>query len=72
MVSIQGLAAGQWTNDILPQAEKFYLGGNRLGRGYYAGQVTGDRAWAVSMELQYNIALELAVPPEFGSGRVAA
>ncbi len=72
MISIQGLAAGQWTDDILPQAEKFYLGGNRLGRGYYAGQVTGDRAWGVAMELQYNIALELAVPPEFGNGRVAA
>jgi hemolysin activation/secretion protein len=28
LVSIQGTVAGQWSNDILPLAEKFYLGGN--------------------------------------------
>jgi hemolysin activation/secretion protein len=72
MVSIQGLFAGQWSDDILPQAEKFYLGGNRLGRGYYAGQVTGDRAWGLALELQYDVGFEIAVPPELGNGRVAA
>lgn len=51
-VALQGTLAGQWSNDVLPLAEKFYLGGARLGRGFYAGQVTGDRALAASAELQ--------------------
>lgn len=51
-LSLQGTLAGQWSSDVLPQAEKFYLGGSRLGRGYYAGEVTGDRALAGSLELQ--------------------
>lgn len=51
-VALQGTVAGQWSNDILPLAEKFYLGGNRLGRGFYSGEVTGDSAIAVSGELQ--------------------
>lgn len=57
-LSLMGIFAGQWSNDVLPQAEKFYLGGARLGRGYYAGQVTGDNALAATIELQ------LAVPYE--------
>ncbi len=52
LISVQGQAGAQWTDDILPPAEKFYLGGTRLGRGFYAGQVTGDRALAGSVELQ--------------------
>ncbi|MCW5742426.1 MAG: ShlB/FhaC/HecB family hemolysin secretion/activation protein [Alphaproteobacteria bacterium] len=49
--------AAQYTNDILPPSEKFFLGGERLGRGYYAGQVTGDRAIAASIELQLSFAV---------------
>lgn len=52
LVSLQGTIAGQWSNDLLPLSEKFYLGGNRLGRGFFAGEVTGDRAIALSAELQ--------------------
>lgn len=72
MISLQGLFAGQWTNDILPQAEKFYLGGNRLGRGYYAGQVTGDRAWGLAAELQYDVGTDLPFNLGIGSNRLAA
>ncbi|WP_426956410.1 ShlB/FhaC/HecB family hemolysin secretion/activation protein [Muricoccus radiodurans] len=62
LVSLQATVAGQWTNDILPQSEKFYLGGNRLGRGYYSGEVTGDRAFATSLELQLSMsAIETTV-----------
>jgi hemolysin activation/secretion protein len=57
-VTLQGTLAGQWTNDVLPQAEKFYLGGARFGRGYYAGEVTGDRALAGSLELQLAMSWE--------------
>ncbi|HEV7267912.1 MAG TPA: ShlB/FhaC/HecB family hemolysin secretion/activation protein [Falsiroseomonas sp.] len=52
LVSVQATLAGQWSDDVLPPAEKFYLGGNRLGRGFYAGQVSGDRALGGSVELQ--------------------
>jgi hemolysin activation/secretion protein len=52
MVGIFGLIAGQWTNDVLPPIEKFYLGGLRLNRGYYAGEVTGDSALSTSVELR--------------------
>jgi hemolysin activation/secretion protein len=68
---VQALFAGQWSNDILPQAEKFYLGGNRLGRGYYAGQVTGDSAWGLAMELQFDTSFELPFQPALGSNRFA-
>lgn len=51
-VAVQGTLAGQWSNDVLPLAEKFYLGGARLGRGFFAGEVTGDRALGASAEVQ--------------------
>lgn len=60
-VSLLGILAGQWSNDVLPQAEKFYLGGSRLGRGYYAGQVTGDSALTATAELQLSVAYEASV-----------
>nr|WP_246523675.1 ShlB/FhaC/HecB family hemolysin secretion/activation protein [Neoroseomonas eburnea] len=60
-VSVLGIVAGQWSNDILPQAEKFYLGGSRLGRGYYAGEVTGDSALAATAELQLSVAYEVPI-----------
>ncbi len=50
--------AGQWTNDILPPAEKFFLGGNQYGRGFYSGEVTGDRVAAGTIELQFNDPIE--------------
>ncbi|WP_424814112.1 ShlB/FhaC/HecB family hemolysin secretion/activation protein [Roseococcus sp. YIM B11640] len=58
VVSLQGTLAGQWSNDVLPVSEKYYLGGNRLGRGFYAGEVTGDNALAVSAELQLSTSHE--------------
>jgi hemolysin activation/secretion protein len=49
-----GLVTGQWTNAVLPPAEQFYLGGSRFTRGYYSGQVPGDKALAATVELQLN------------------
>jgi hemolysin activation/secretion protein len=46
--------AGQYTGDILPPSETFFFGGVRWGRGFYYGQVTGDRAVATTVELQAN------------------
>ncbi len=56
-----GLLTGQWSPNILPPAEQFYLGGSRFTRGYYAGQVTGDKALAATAELQLNTSFETAV-----------
>lgn len=56
-VALQGLFSGQWSDDVLPASEKFFLGGTRLGRGFYLGQVSGDRAVAVALELQLNVGL---------------
>jgi len=72
MFNIQATIAGQWTNDVLPQSEKFYLGGARLGRGFYAGQVTGDSAWAASFELQLDTSFEVPTEPMLGNNRHSA
>ena len=45
---------GQYSNDILPTSEKFYLGGAQFGRGFFNGEVTGDRALGATVELQEN------------------
>lgn len=58
-VALMGLLTGQWSGDILPPAEQFYLGGSRFTRGYYAGQVAGDKALAATAELQLNTDLNL-------------
>lgn len=58
-VSLMGLLSGQWSGDILPPAEQFYLGGSRLTRGYYSGQVPGDKALAATAELQLNTGFNL-------------
>ena len=57
-VALMGLLTGQWSDDILPPAEQFYLGGSRFTRGYYAGQVPGDKALAATVELQLNTGFE--------------
>lgn len=53
-VALRVEAGGQYTTDILPSAEEFYLGGSRFTRGYYSGQVVGDKAAYATAELQFN------------------
>ncbi len=53
-VGLLGSVTGQWSDDILPPAEQFYVGGSRFARGYYSGQVPGDKALAATAELQLN------------------
>lgn len=60
-VSLLGVVAGQYSPDILPSAEKFYLGGQRYTRGFYAGEVTGDNALAATMELQLNTSYQTSM-----------
>lgn len=47
---------GQYTDNILPPSEKYFLGGTRFGRGFFNGEVTGDRAIGSTLELQANTA----------------
>lgn len=63
-LNLFGTIAGQYTSDVLPANEKFFVGADRLGRGYYAGQVTGDKAFAGSLEVQFNF----VVPYEEAAG----
>ncbi|MGE5268200.1 MAG: ShlB/FhaC/HecB family hemolysin secretion/activation protein [Thiohalocapsa sp.] len=53
---------GQFTNDILPPSEEYLLGGTRFGRGFFSGQVAGDRAIGTTIELQFNTGWEDASP----------
>lgn len=47
-------ADGQWSHDILPPSEKMFLGGSSYGRGFFSGEITGDRAVIGTVELQVN------------------
>ncbi len=62
-VALKGRVLGQATGDVLPPAEKFFLGGPDFNRGYYSGEVTGDNALVLSSELQLNTVHDL---PLFG------
>jgi hemolysin activation/secretion protein len=53
-VALRTEAGGQYTTDILPSEEEFYLGGNRFTRGFYSGQAVGDKALYATAELQLN------------------
>jgi hemolysin activation/secretion protein len=57
-VALKGRVVGQLARGLLPPAEKFYLGGTDLGRGFYSGEVTGDSAFGYSLELQLNTDLD--------------
>jgi hemolysin activation/secretion protein len=65
-LNVLGVVAGQYSTDVLPAAERMYLGGDRLGRGYFNGQLAGDRALAGTVELQLNFLMtnDLAQPNE--------
>jgi hemolysin activation/secretion protein len=49
-VSLKLAAEGQFSRNILPTEEKFYLGGPHFDRGFYYGEVTGDSALALTAE----------------------
>ena len=56
-VSLKLAAAGQYSDNILPPEEQFYLGGPHFNRGFYYGQVTGDKAATASFEPLLDVAL---------------
>jgi hemolysin activation/secretion protein len=54
-------AGGQFSPYILPSEEEFYLGGARHTRGFYSGQVVGDKAAYATAELDFNTGYDLTV-----------
>jgi hemolysin activation/secretion protein len=45
-------ATGQLAADVLPNAERFALGGAGIGRGFAPGNTTGDAGWGGLVELR--------------------
>jgi hemolysin activation/secretion protein len=68
-IAFAGSIGGQMTNQELPPSEKYYLGGPTFNRGYYYGEVSGDKAVTISAELRLNtpIALPSKIPFELKS-----
>ena len=68
-VAFYGVVAGQYSTELLPPAEQFYLGGPNFNRGYYYGQVSGDKGLLMTAELRLNtpIPLPRAIPYELRS-----
>lgn len=60
-VALKGLLVGQYSGDVLPPIEKFFLGGPEFNRGFYSGQVTGDSGLSATAELQLNTAIDISV-----------
>ena len=53
-IALKGRLIGQFSDQILPPSEKLYLGGPEYTRGFYSGEVTGDRGLVWQAELQFN------------------
>ncbi len=62
LFALKTSVGGQFTNDILPPSEQFLLGGTRFGRGFFAGEVAGDRALGATAELQLNTGFDNVGP----------
>lgn len=60
-VVLRGAAGGQYSGAVLPTAEEFYLGGQSFTRGYYSGQVAGDKTAYATAELQLNTTANVAL-----------
>jgi hemolysin activation/secretion protein len=56
-VQVELAAEGQYSRNILPPEEEFYLGGPQFNRGFYYGEVTGDKGLAATIEPQFDIKL---------------
>jgi hemolysin activation/secretion protein len=56
-VALLAAIQGQFTNNVLPPEEEAYLGGPSFNRGFYYGQVTGDRSLQTKLEPQFNTPL---------------
>jgi hemolysin activation/secretion protein len=60
-------ALGQWSGDVLPDSERFKIGGDRLGRGFEVAEIAGDRGIGGKVELRRDL-----VSTEGPMGRLSA
>jgi len=58
-VALKARVIGQYSGQILPPAEKFFLGGVEFNRGFYSGEVTGDKAFVWQAEAQFNTSYDM-------------
>jgi hemolysin activation/secretion protein len=69
-VALRLEGGGQYSSDILPSSEEFDLGGSRFTRGYYSGEVSGDKALYGTAELELNTGTDVnlfSLPIELGA-----
>jgi hemolysin activation/secretion protein len=52
-VHVDGFA--QFTRDVLPDVERFKIGGDRLGRGFEVAEIAGDRGVGAKLELRRDL-----------------
>ncbi len=45
----------QLSNDVLPDSERFKIGGDRLGRGFEVAEIAGDRGLGAKLELRRDL-----------------
>jgi hemolysin activation/secretion protein len=57
----------QYSNDVLPDSERFKIGGDRLGRGFEVAEIAGDRGAGAKLDLRREL-----VNTESFLGRVSA
>lgn len=69
--SVYGEIIGQYTPDILPSAERFYLGESTIGRGFAPGNTSGDSGYAGRVELRRYIGAE-ALPAVIEAAEIYA
>lgn len=55
--SLFGEILGQIAGTVLPESERFALGGERIGRGFAPGNTTGDHGFGARIELRRLVAL---------------
>jgi hemolysin activation/secretion protein len=60
-------AFSQFTNYVLPDTERFKIGGDRLGRGFEVAEIAGDRGVGAKIELRRDV-----INTESMLGRVSA
>ena len=54
--SVYVRAIGQLAANVLPNSERFALGGAEIGRGFAPGNTTGDSGWGGTIELRRQLA----------------
>ncbi len=52
---------GQYSNDVVPDSQRFKIGGDRLGRGFEVAEIAGDSGAGGKLELRRGLSSDLPV-----------